>query len=113
MGAIASGGVQVLNEEVLASPRLGLVDLAVDVGKLLLHVATCVPDALVVDRRPELADEEVEQALGAKVADRFVELGVEVRGDGAEQGRAAVIGQSDAHRAGVYDRSPPVQGPPD
>jgi len=55
------------------------VNLAVDVGELLLHVTAGVADALVVDGWPQLAQEEIEQPVRTEVADRIVELGVECR----------------------------------
>src|SRR5580765_4901425 len=51
-----------------------LVDVAFDVAELLLDEAGGVTNTLVVDRRPELAHEKVEQSFGPEVAQRVVEL---------------------------------------
>jgi len=82
------------------SPRFGLVDLAFDIAQFVLDVAARVPYALVVDGRPQFADEEVEQLQGAEVADRLVECLREVLLDGAQERRVQLVGQSDAHRGG-------------
>ena len=77
-----------------ARPRSGgalpLVDLALDVDQLLGDVRRGIADALVVDRRPELGDEEVQESLGAELAERLVELLGEVPLDRADQGRASL-----------------------
>ena len=69
---------------------LPLVDLALDVDQLLRDVRRGIADALVVDRRPELGDEEVQESLGAELAERLVELLGEVPLDRADQGRASL-----------------------
>src|SRR5262250_1983110 len=48
----------------LAPRHLGLVELGVEVGQLVLEELARVLDGLVVDRRAELANEEVEQPRG-------------------------------------------------
>src|SRR6185295_7906984 len=79
-----------------ARGRLRFVDLSLDVGELLLHVGTRVADALVVHRRPERPDEEVDQPLRAEVADRLVEVLVEVLSDQSHQRRLPLVREPDA-----------------
>src|SRR5687768_6328483 len=65
-----------------------LVHLTFDVAKLLLDEAGGVAHSLVVNGRPELANEEVEQSFGAKIAQRFVEFSGKMRLERLQQIRA-------------------------
>src|SRR5688572_10926694 len=80
---------------------VSLGDLPLDVRELRLDEAGGVAHPLVVDRRPELADEEIEQRLCPEFAQRLVELGGEVLLDRAEQAGAALGRELDAHRRPV------------
>src|SRR5690349_9024366 len=76
---------------------IALVDLAFDVAELGLHECRGVADALVVDGRAQLADEEVEQRLGAERAQRLVEFRGVPGGERPEQRGAALRGQPHFH----------------
>jgi hypothetical protein len=72
----------------------------------------CVPSFLcggegnpLVDRGTQLADEEIQESFGAKVAQRFVEFGREVLLDRAEQRDAPFRGESNSHRGLVRHRT--------
>jgi hypothetical protein len=57
-----------------------------------------IPHALVVNRRAELANEEVQQPFRTEVAERLLELPSDVLFERPEQGGPAVRREPDSHR---------------
>src|SRR6476661_8407777 len=73
-GAVGDGPARCCDDRATSARRIGHEDVALDVDQLVLDVPDGVVDALVVDRRAELGDEEVDERLDPERAELLVEL---------------------------------------
>ena len=55
-------------------PSSGLVEISLEIRELLLNEATSVLNRLIVDGRPELANEEIEKEVRLKFTDFALQL---------------------------------------
>src|ERR1035437_1698685 len=91
-----------------AGPVLKLIgeELAVEICHSLLQACLCVRNGLVVNRRPYLLNEKVEQQPRAKIADRLRQILFEVALYGSDCSRARLFGQFNIH---TPEESPPLR----
>ena len=74
------------------------MDLAFDIAQPVLHEAAGITNALVVDRWTQFTNHEIQKGVGAKIAQRVIEVLGEVVLEGAQDTRATVVGKPDSHK---------------
>lgn len=74
------------------------IDLTFYIGQLLLNELAGVANPLVVDRRPEMRQKEIEQTLRPKSAEVFVELVHEMTTEHVDQTLPTLVVQIDTER---------------